>query len=254
MASTRAVVNSTAKLFYVPENDQLRALVPEATDAVIKGRNMMAVPHTTDVTRLARNLGFIVPAPIAVQYPWPTNPTPFRTQRITAALLTMNARAYVLSEMGTGKTRAALFAFDHMRSHNEVQNMLVAAPLSTLSQVWDREIFEHFPHLSVGILHGTPARRLKVLKEKHDIYVINHDGPQTILKALQAKRFDVVLLDEIGEFRNPKAEKWINMFSIINPAPYAGVPAQDDAADHSVHLGAKGRRQRSRVLHASASC
>ena len=221
MASTRAIVNSTAKEFYVPEHDQLRALIPEAHDVEIKGQHMMACPHTTDVTRLARNLGFIVPAPIIMQYPWPNNPEPFKTQKITAALLTMNVRAYVLSEMGTGKTRAALWACDHMFRNNEIQSVLVAAPLSTLSPVWDREIFEFFPHLSVGILHGTPDRRRKVLAEKHHIYVINHDGPQVILKELLDKRFDVVILDEIGMFRNKKASKWANMNAIITPAPYA---------------------------------
>lgn len=221
MATTRALINSTDKEFYVSEHDQLRAFVPEARDVIVKGEKLMAVPHTTDVTRLARNLGFIVPAPIIAQYPWPTDPVPFRTQKITAALLTMNTRAYVLSEMGTGKTRAALWAFDHMRTNNEVTNCLVSAPLSTLSQVWDREVFEFFPHLSVGVLHGTRAKRLKVLAEKHDIYVINHDGPQVILKELMAKQFDVVILDEIGMFRNVKADKWKNMFALVNPAPYA---------------------------------
>lgn len=221
MAAAKAIVNSTTREFYVPPHDQLQALVPEARDVVIKGTDLIAVPHTTDVTRLARNLGFVVPAPVSVQYNWPTNPTPFRTQKITAALLTMNARAYVLSEMGTGKTRAALFACDHMFNQGEIAAVLVVAPLSTLSQVWDREIFEHFNHLSVGILHGTREKRLKVLAEKHDVYVINHDGPQVILPELIAKKFDVVIVDEIGCFRNQKAEKWKRLFAIVKNAPYA---------------------------------
>ena len=221
MATTRALINSTDKLFYVPEHGQLRALVPEAREVIIKGEHLMALPHTTDVTRLARNIGFVVPAPIIAQYPWPNNPPPFKTQKISAALLTMNTRAYVLSEMGTGKTRAALWACDHMFRSNEIQSVLVSAPLSTLSQVWDREVFEYFPHLTVGVLHGTRAKRLKVLAEKYHIYVINHDGPQVILKELLAKRFDVVILDEIGMFRNVKADKWVNMNAIVGPAPYA---------------------------------
>jgi len=221
MATTRALINSSTKEFYIPEHEQLRAFVPEARDVIVKGEQLMAVPHTTDVTRLARNLGFVVPAPIIAQYNWPTNPVPFKTQKISAALLTMNTRAYVLSEMGTGKTRAALFACDHMFQNNEIQSVLVVAPLSTLSQVWDREIFEYFPHLSVGVLHGTKKKREKILAEKHHIYVINHDGPAVILKALRAKRFDVVIVDEIGMFRNVKAEKWVNLFDIVNVAPYA---------------------------------
>ena len=221
MASARAIVSSAAREFYIPHDDQMRALVPEARDVVMAGEQVMAVPHTTDVTRLARNLGYIVPAPIASQYSWPTTPAPFRTQKITAALLTMNSRAYVLSEMGTGKTRAALFACDHMFNRNEITKVLVVAPLSTLSQVWDREIFEHFNHLSVGVVHGTAERRRKILAEKHHIYVINHDGPQVVMKELLAMKFDVVIIDEIGMFRNKKAGKWVNLYRIVNPAPYA---------------------------------
>jgi len=221
MATARALVSSPLREFYIPHDDQMRALVPEARDVVIDGEHVMGLPHTTDVTRLARNLGYIVPAPIVMQYNWPTNPDPFKTQKITAALLTMNARAYVLSEMGTGKTRAALFACDHMFQKNEINSVLVVAPLSTLSQVWDREVFEYFNHLSVGVLHGTAARRRKVLAEKHHIYVINHDGPQVILKELLAKKFDVVIIDEIGMFRNKQAEKWKRLYMIAHKAPYA---------------------------------
>ena len=235
MNSTRALINSTNKVFYIPEQEQLRALVPEARQVVVKGEQMMEVPHTTDVTRLARNLGFIVPAPIIGQYPWPTKPAPFKTQKITAALLTMNTRAYVLSEMGTGKTRGALFALDHMFRNNGIKTCLVVAPLSTLSQVWDREIFEYFPHLTTAVIHGPKAKREKLLKEKRHIYIINHDGPQVVLKALQEKQFDVVLIDEIGMFRNVKADRWKNLFSIVNSAPYAwgltGSPTPNEPTD-----------------------
>ena len=57
MAATRATVNSQLREFYIPEDAQLRALVPEARDVVINGDHVMSLPHTTDVTRLARNCG-----------------------------------------------------------------------------------------------------------------------------------------------------------------------------------------------------
>ncbi len=235
MASTRAIINSAAREFYLPPDEQLQALIPESRIVQVRGEKVMALPHTTDVTRLARNMGYVVPAPIITQYPWPTKPDPFKTQKITAALLTMNARAYVLSEMGTGKTRAALFACDHMFANNEIKSVLVAAPLSTLSQVWDREIFEHFNHLSVGVVYGTRDHRQKILAEKHHIYVINHDGVEVVLKELMAKRFDVVIIDEIGCFRNKNTARWKNMHRIADPAPYAwgmtGSPTPNEPPD-----------------------
>ncbi|KKM92691.1 hypothetical protein LCGC14_1215900 [marine sediment metagenome] len=221
MAAPRAIINSQAREFYLPAHEGLAALIPETRDVVIHGDNLMAFPHTTDVTRLARNFGFIVPAPIINQYPWPVSPAPFQTQKTTAALLTMNARAYVLSEMGTGKTRAALFACDHMIQNNEIKRVLVAAPLSTLSQVWDREIFQYFNHLSVGVIYGTRERREEQLTKEHHFYVINHDGVGVVLNELMLMKFDVVIVDEIGCFRNARTDRWRNMFAIVKDAPYA---------------------------------
>ncbi len=235
MASTRAIINSTAREFYVPMHEGLAGLIPEARDVTIKGEKRIALPHTTDVTRLARNFGFIVPAPILSQYAWPIKPPPFKTQKTTAALLTMNARAYVLSEMGTGKTRGALFACDHMLQRGEITKVLVAAPLSTLSQVWDREVFEYFGHLNVQVVHGSAdARRKKLLKPAH-IYVINHDGVEVVLKELLQMQFDVIIIDEIGCYRNKKTDKWADMFSLVHKAPYAwgmtGSPTPNSPVD-----------------------
>lgn len=191
--------------------------------------------HTIEVTRLLRNLGYVVPAPIVDQYPWPDNPPPFRTQKITAALLTMNPRAYVLSEMGTGKTRAALYACDYMIHEGLVKKVLVVAPLSTLSQVWDREIFQYFGWHSTGILHGTKKKRLKVLAEDHRFYVINHDGIGVILPELIKMKFDVIILDEVGAFRNKQTDKWKKAEKLINRVPYVwgmtGSPTPNEPTD-----------------------
>ncbi len=221
MAATRAIINSQAREFYLPTHEGLAGLIPEARDVVIHGEQLMSLPHTTDVTRLARNFGFVVPAPILNQYLWPVSPAPFKTQQTTAALLTMNARAYVLSEMGTGKTRAALFACDHMIEKGEIKKVLVAAPLSTLSQVWDREIFEHFNHLSVGVIYGTRERREQQLTKEHHFYIINHDGVGVVLNELLAMKFDVIIVDEIGCFRNARTDRWKSLFQIVKVAPYA---------------------------------
>ena len=63
----------------------------------------------------------------------------------------------------------------------------MTAPLSTLSQVWDKEIFQYFPHLTTKVLHGTRAQRKALLAEEADIYIINHDGVETILPELCSK-------------------------------------------------------------------
>jgi len=233
MAARAAVLKDTKEIA-LPFDERLQQLIPQSRTTEKKTGRYIVLPHRHDVTRLCRNLGYLVPAPIACYYDW-NGDTPFKTQKTTAALLTMNRRAYVLSEMGTGKTRASLFAIDYLLQQADFTCALIVAPLSTLSQVWDREIFQYFSHLSVGVLHGSQEKRLEVLNEKHDIYVINHDGPKTaILPHLLAKKFGCVVIDELAVFRNI-ADRWRAMYKIVKDAPYAwgmtGSPTPNEPLD-----------------------
>lgn len=216
-------------------NAQMQVPVDPAVTALIGVQSGEWIPHDIDTTRLLRNLGYIIPAPILLQYEWPNDPPPFQTQKITAALLQMNRRAYVLSEMGTGKTRGALYAVDHMLRTGQAKRVLVVAPLSTLSQVWDYEIYRFFRHLSAGVVHGTRKKRQQVLQEKHHFYIINHDGIGTVLAELLAMKFDVIIVDEIGAFRNKGTERWKRMNKLVQKAKYAwgltGSPTPNDPTD-----------------------
>lgn len=214
----KALIHPNKEEFYLPADERLRALVPYKTTK-IKGYTVDVYPHTSEVTRLARNLDYIVPAPIAIRYPW-KDAGAFQTQRTTAALLTMNRRAYVLSEMGTGKTRAALYAIHWMLMRNEIRKVLIVAPLSTLDHVWAYEIMRYFPELTSVTVYGTKARRLKRLNEQADIYIINHHGVGTVLPELIAKEFDVVLVDELATFRNKSTGLWKNLNDLIQHVRY----------------------------------
>lgn len=235
MAAVRPVVIKSTNEFAIPPDEGLANLVPDMRLVDIRGAELMAFPHTTETTRLARNLGHSVPAPVLTQYKWPTTPPPFETQKTTAALLTMNQRAYVLSEMGTGKTRAALFACDHMIGNDEINKVLVVAPLSTLTQVWDKEVYQYFPHLKTSIIHGSRAKRKKALAAEADIYIINHDGIKTMCRELIDAKFDVVIVDEIGVFRNKSTKRWRFMREVVRDAKYAwgmtGSPTPNEPPD-----------------------
>lgn len=212
---------STGKEFAVPWHDGLSKLVPQWRTLKHPAHGkMLCLPHTHDTTRLARNLGFVVPAPITRHYDW-SGDTPFRTQKVTAAMLTMNKRAYVLSEMGCGKTRAALYAADFLLRENVIQNVLVIAPLSTLSAVWDREIMQYFGHLSTAVLHGSRQKRQDLLARKKDVYIINHDGVNVLAKELTEKQIDLIIIDEVGVYRNKQTERWKALEPIVNKAKYA---------------------------------
>jgi SNF2 family DNA or RNA helicase len=168
----------------------------------------LLVPHGLTETFLLRKLGYQVPSPILTHYDWP-GATPFDVQRKTCAMLTMNQRAFVLNGMGTGKTKAALWAWDYLRSNNFCGKLLVVAPLSTLSFVWAREIFSTLPHRKCVVLHGSKEKRLERLKsEDAEIYIINHDGIKVLSgDLLERPEIDCLVVDELAVYRNGKAAR-----------------------------------------------
>ena len=153
---------------------------------------------------MLRKHGYNVPAPILTNYAWPGSFAPFDAQRSTCAHLTMNPRAYVLSGMGTGKTKAALWSWDYLYSNNLVGKLIIFAPLSTLHFVWAREILATIPHRRYGILHGDRRTRFdKLANADPEIYIVNHDGHKVLHEELDKHpEINCMILDELAVYRN----------------------------------------------------
>lgn len=189
--------------------ERVTTVIPTAKLLKHGEKTFTVVPHSLDETRVLRNLGFDVPSPIEHYYKWSGPYTPFKAQLETASFLTIHPKAFVLNDMGTGKTLAALWAFDYLKSIGLANKMLVISPLSTLEHTWGDEIFRHFPHFNVSTLYGAKAKRLKMLEVDADIYLINHDGILTIKDELIARTdIDTLVIDEIATFRNARTERW----------------------------------------------
>jgi SNF2 family DNA or RNA helicase len=230
-----AHVSEKHKVFVLPYDAALYNLVTGCKPVKLPSGDHLVIPHTVETTKLARNLGHRVPAPILSQYDW-AGGSPFLAQEITAALMTMNPRAFILSEIGTGKTRASLFAIDWLLREGIIKSALIAAPLSTLSQVWDREIFQYFPHLTTAVLHGTRKQRLELLAKGADIYIINHDGIEVIEKELCANSgIGCVVIDELSYYRNGTTDRWKSMSKLVAGRQYVwgltGSPTPNEPAD-----------------------
>jgi SNF2 family DNA or RNA helicase len=208
-------VTNDGRHVIVPFRDDLARAVPHARAFDYHGEPMLLVPNGSDEARVARNLGIPVPSPILTRYDW-RGTKPWDIQRVTAALLTESPRCYVLSSMGTGKTRSVLFAADWLMRTHGVKRMLIAATLSTLTPVWERETFQVMMKRRVKVLYGDRAKRLKLLSEPADIYVINHHGLNVIQQALIDKAFDIVVLDELAVFRNKSTELWKGANAVLS--------------------------------------
>lgn len=200
-----------------------------------KGRPYLILPHIVETVGVLRNLGIAAPSPIRHYYGW-AGGSPFDSQRATADMLVQNRRAYVLSEMGVGKTRAVLYAYDYLRETKRVGKLLVAAPLSTLVSVWENEIFENFPHLRSTVLYGEKRKRLKLLSVDSDVYIINHDGLAVIREALWNRPdIDVITIDELATYRNNRNARWKVMRPFSERAKYCwgltGSPTPNEPTD-----------------------
>lgn len=201
-------VSQEHRAIVVPFRPDVHNLFPHGKVIHYNGETLLSLPHGTQETRMLRNLGVAAPAPISSYYDYPGKDRPFLVQVRTASVMTTSSRCYVLNKMGTGKTRTTLWAFDFLRQSGDAHKMLVVAPLSTLKVVWEREAVETLRGVRVKILYGTREQRLKRLAEDADIYVINHDGLNTIWQQILARTdIDVMTLDEASAYRNARAER-----------------------------------------------
>lgn len=200
--------------------DQRLATVLNAGSFTVDGVTHMALRFNQDTYDLMRTLGWKTPAPFDVQYQWPAWFTPFEAQQITASLMTTSRRAYVLNDMGTGKTATTAAAADFCMNTGQVTKALITAPLSTLSAVWRHELFHICPHRKAAILHATAAKRLEMLEDRSvDFYIINHGALHIIAEAmLYRPDINLVIIDELAEFRNAKTRQWKSLQQMTQPA------------------------------------
>lgn len=155
------------------------------------------------------------------EYDWPMkNPDhkPFKHQVATVEFLLRNKRAFVLSDIGTGKTLCPLWAADILMTLGRIKRVLIVTPLSTVNSVWSQEIFENMPHRSFAVAHGSPQKRLDAINSNADFVIINHDGIKGCFRELIAAKFDIVVIDELTAFKNMTTDRTDIMYRIANKA------------------------------------
>ena len=186
-------------------------------------RMELVMPHTLANTLRLWALGHTeVKSPVQMYYDWPAAPglTPFDAQRRAAGFLAVHDRAFNLSELGTGKTLATLWAWDFLRRVGKSTRLLIIAPLSTVETAWADDCRRHLPHLKVQLLTGTADRRYRRLSEDADVYIINHDGVKvSALESDLRKRRDIdtVVIDELTMVgRNSRSGRWKSLNRLVN--------------------------------------
>ena len=140
---------------------------------------------------------------------------PHEYQKEAVKFLVEKGSAALWLDPGLGKTAVVLSAFRTLKIKGLAKKMLVIAPLRPVHGVWPPEAkkWEQFADYSVGVLHG--GNKAKVLKQQHDIYVINFEGLGWLSSQLNGKDwpFQILTVDEISYMKNTQTQR----FKTIKP-------------------------------------
>lgn len=115
-------------------------------------------------------------------------------------------------DMGLGKTVCTLTALHEMKYHRFcIRRALVIAPKKVAENTWSAEAekWDHLQDLRLSVVLGTAKQRRDALARTADVYIINRENVQWLVKLYgNAWPFDVVILDESTSFKNHQAKRF----------------------------------------------
>ena len=118
--------------------------------------------------------------------------------------------AGLLLDCGLGKTVTTLTAINElMYDRFEVSKVLIIAPLRVAQTTWTGETqkWEHLEHLRLSKVLGNAAEREKALKADADIYIINRENVEWLVKNYPFD-FDMVVIDELSSFKSHQSKRF----------------------------------------------
>ncbi len=249
---TEFFFDQTHNVLVYPRNDLITSAIPEARE--LNG-SYVAVPKNLRNSQILRHFNFpVTPIMTDQNYNWPRSPSikhPYESQKLTSNFLVLNPRAFVLSDMGSGKTMSILWAADYlMRQYPKGEfRALIICPLSIMQRVWKDAIWKSFlGNRTVEILHGTPDKREAALAKKSDFGIINFDGVGTgahvrkkfeldgFSRALaERKDIQLVIVDEASGYRDAQTKRHRLARMIFGDRPYiwlaTGTPTPNAPTD-----------------------
>ncbi len=110
----------------------------------------------------------------------------------------------LLIDMGLGKTIITLTAIVELLKRQDIESVLLVAPIRVIQGVWRQEAreWQHTRKLVFSLVHGTPNQRMAALSKPAHIYLINPEGLKWLAGVLRRKPWpwDMLVVDESTEF------------------------------------------------------
>ena len=141
---------------------------------------------------------------------------PHDYQKFAVEHIINNPIAALLLDMGLGKTVITLTAIEElMQDRFEVRKVLVIAPLRVGRDTWPQEIekWEHLKGLTYSVAIGTEIERKIALVAKADIYIINRENVEWLVKNCPFD-FDMVVIDELSSFKSGATKRFKSLLKV----------------------------------------
>lgn len=162
--------------------------------------------------------------------PW----KPHAYQRKAVKFLLEHAASALFLDPGLGKTSITLAAIKLLKQKKVLDKVLLIAPLRVCYSVWPRETdkWTDFSGLKVAVLHG--PKKESALKSEADVYVINPEGLDWLLKTKKTKTaqgktkvdvdlrrfkalgFDTLVVDELSKFKHTNTNRFKGLKLVLN--------------------------------------
>ena len=141
-------------------------------------------------------------------------------------------------DMGLGKTCSTLTALQDLKDSGDINHpVLIIAPLRVANTVWKQEADKwNHVNLSFSIVTGPVLNRKKALAADADIYVINRENVEWLVKQYGAAfPFKTVVVDESQSFKSPKSRRFKSLKKvnqlITRMIQLTGTPATNGLLD-----------------------
>ncbi len=168
---------------------------------------------------------------------------PHEYQSYATSFIETHPESAMFLDMGLGKTVITLTALNNLLfDYFDAHKILVIAPLRVGANTWPSEIakWDHLKNLkvSVAIANGE-KNRLKAFEKKADIYIINRENVEWLVKKVEEKvlrfDYDTIVIDELSSFKNGRAKRFK---ALLKCRPYikriiglTGTPAPNSLMD-----------------------
>jgi len=212
------IVENKALVFRTRDPDKYSIIPRSKVVGEQNGVYEMAVFWGLDETRVLRNLGVKdLTSPITARYDWPGRHKPFAHQIETASFLTLNPKAFVFNDPGTGKTLSALWAADYLMRLKKVRRCLILCPLSIMHDAWMSGISNSVINRSAIVAHHAQAsRRIEMVQGDYEFVIVNYDGLNLIADEVAIDgRFDLIIVDEANAYKNASTKRWKSLNKIV---------------------------------------